>query len=64
MLLSSAFLTALFCPNSIFAPVDGMGCEQGGRSAKKEGEDEPVESEKVSPLPSCFSVFLREAETE
>ena len=32
---------------SIFAPVDGMGCEQGGRNPKQEGEEEPVESEKV-----------------
>jgi hypothetical protein len=32
---------------SIFAPVDGMGCEQGGRNPKKEGEEQPVESEKV-----------------
>ena len=28
-----------------------MGCEQGGRNPKQEGEEEPVESEKV-----CFGL--------
>ncbi|POY74351.1 hypothetical protein BMF94_2545 [Rhodotorula taiwanensis] len=43
---------------TIFAPVDGMGCEQGGRSAKKEGEDEPVESEKDKRLSIIVSLML------
>ncbi|GAA5868285.1 hypothetical protein JCM3774_000993 [Rhodotorula dairenensis] len=43
---------------TIFAPVDGMGCEQGGREPKKEGEEPFVESEKDKRLSIIVSLML------
>ncbi|GAA5978752.1 hypothetical protein JCM10908_004469 [Rhodotorula pacifica] len=43
---------------TIFAPVDGMGCEQGGRPPKQEGKEPPVEREKDKRLSIIVSLML------